>query len=371
MSSGTEDRPRLPRAHALARPRLGGRGDAPCRVRRARPAFRVARARAPDPQPDRGQRTRRAARPDAPAGRRARRAPALPHAGLPRARGRAVRGGPRRRGLLLAGRAVPLRDRGARRRRVPDGGRRGARRRARQRLRARPAARPPRARRPRDGRVHLRQHRARRAACAGRARRRARRDRRLGRPSRQRHPGGVLGRSVRVHDLAPPGRLLPARLGRGRRARRRRRARGERQPPAASRLGRRRLRGRLRARRAARARALRARPGADRLRLRLVRLGLARAPDAAQRRLPASDRGAHRRRRPARGRAPGRDPRGRLHAGLRAVLRPRRARGARGQSGPPADDPFLPIFEGYGYQELQPQQEAVIAEAERLLEELS
>ena len=37
----------------------------------------------------------------------------------------------------------------------------------------------------------------------------------------------------------------------------------------------------------------------------------------------------------------------------------------------PADDPFLPIFEGYGYQELQPQQEAVIAEVERLLEELS
>ena len=36
-----------------------------------------------------------------------------------------------------------------------------------------------------------------------------------------------------------------------------------------------------------------------------------------------------------------------------------------------ADDPFLPIFEGYGYQELQPQQEAVIAEVERLLEELT
>ena len=35
-----------------------------------------------------------------------------------------------------------------------------------------------------------------------------------------------------------------------------------------------------------------------------------------------------------------------------------------------AEDPFLPIFEGYGYQELQPQQEAVIAEVERLLEEL-
>jgi acetoin utilization deacetylase AcuC-like enzyme len=30
-------------------------------------------------------------------------------------------------------------------------------------------------------------------------------------------------------------------------------------------------------------------------------------------------------------------------------------------------DPFLPIFEGYGYQELQPHQEAVIAAAEREL----
>ena len=36
-----------------------------------------------------------------------------------------------------------------------------------------------------------------------------------------------------------------------------------------------------------------------------------------------------------------------------------------------AEDPFLPIFEGYGYQELQPHQEAVIAEVERLLEELA
>ena len=32
-----------------------------------------------------------------------------------------------------------------------------------------------------------------------------------------------------------------------------------------------------------------------------------------------------------------------------------------------AEDPFLPIFEGYGYQEMQPHQEAVISEAEQLL----
>jgi acetoin utilization deacetylase AcuC-like enzyme len=32
-----------------------------------------------------------------------------------------------------------------------------------------------------------------------------------------------------------------------------------------------------------------------------------------------------------------------------------------------ADDPFLPIFEGYGYQDLQPHQEAVIARAAALL----
>ena len=32
-----------------------------------------------------------------------------------------------------------------------------------------------------------------------------------------------------------------------------------------------------------------------------------------------------------------------------------------------AEDPFLPVFEGYGYQELQPHQEAVISQAEQLL----
>ena len=32
-----------------------------------------------------------------------------------------------------------------------------------------------------------------------------------------------------------------------------------------------------------------------------------------------------------------------------------------------AEDPFLPVFEGYGYQELQPHQDAVIGRAEELL----
>ena len=45
---------------------------------------------------------------------------------------------------------------------------------------------------------------------------RARRGRRLGRPPRQRHPDDVLRRSERPHDLAAPGRLLPARSGAGR-----------------------------------------------------------------------------------------------------------------------------------------------------------
>ena len=38
-------------------------------------------------------------------------------------------------------------------------------------------------------------------------------DRRLGRPSRQRHAGRVLRRPVGPHHLDPPGQLLPAGLG--------------------------------------------------------------------------------------------------------------------------------------------------------------
>ena len=184
--------------------------------------------------------------------------PRVPRAGAASCRdGRA-----RRRGLVLARRAEQLRDRGARRGRLPDRGRRGASAGdARQRLRARAAAGAPRARRHGHGRVHLREHGARGDARAGRAR---------GRRASPivdwdaHHGNGTQAAfwddpSV-LHDLAPPGRLLPARLGCGRRARRGRRAGLERQPPAAARLGRRRVRGRLRARRHAR-RSTRFRPG--------------------------------------------------------------------------------------------------------------
>ena len=190
---GASDRPRLPRAHALARPRLRSRGDAPCRVRRARPALGVARARAPHPQPRRGQRARRAAR-SSPRPRMAERdellrfhTPAylervaeLSEAGHGDAGFFSPVGACSYEiAALAAGACLTAVDRCSRG--------------ARQRLRARAASGPSRAGRPRDGRMHLRQHGARGDARAGRAWRRARGDRRLGRPSRQRHAGGLLG----------------------------------------------------------------------------------------------------------------------------------------------------------------------------------
>ncbi len=72
---------------------------------------------------------------------------------------------------------------GAARRRVRDRGGRA------RRVRARASAGPPRAPRPGDGLLHLRQRRRRGPARTGRARRRAGRDRRLGRAPRQRHRG--------------------------------------------------------------------------------------------------------------------------------------------------------------------------------------
>ena len=65
--------------------------------------------------------------------------------------------------------------------------------------------------------------------------------------------------------------------------------RHEHQPPAAARLGHRRLRGGVRARRRAGARRGTARARARRLRLRLERVGPARAADAPQRGLPRAD----------------------------------------------------------------------------------
>ena len=80
-------------------------------------------------------------------------------------------GRPRRRcGQRGALRQRLLRDRAARGRRHDHGDRRGARRHGRQRLRARAAARPPRAARPRDGLLPLRERRRRRPSCAGGAR---------------------------------------------------------------------------------------------------------------------------------------------------------------------------------------------------------
>ena len=108
------------------------------------------------------------------------------------------------------------------------------------RLRARAAARPPRAARPRDGLLPLRQRRGRRPLRAGRARARARRDRRLGRPPRQRHAGRSSGTTRRALRLAAPVAVL----SRHRRARRG--ERDDRERAAAGRLGRRGLPARLR-----------------------------------------------------------------------------------------------------------------------------
>ena len=65
-----------------------------------------------------------------------------------------------------------------------------------------------------------------------------------------------------------------------------------------------------------------------RMRLRLVRLGFPRPADAPQRGVPRADAGDARRRRPPRERTARLLPRGRIRIGVRAVLWPRRARGA-------------------------------------------
>ena len=65
--------------------------------------------------------------------------------------------------------------------------------------------------RARDGLLRVLEHRRRDPPRAAGARRRARRGRRLGRPPRQRHRDDLPLRSERAHDLAAPGRALPAR----------------------------------------------------------------------------------------------------------------------------------------------------------------
>ena len=76
-----------------------------------------------------------------------------------------------------------------------------------------------------DGLLLFRPCRDRRASCPAQIRHRPRRRRRLRRPSRQRHPGHLLGRSDRDVLLDPPD----AAVSRHRRARRARRARHHRQ----------------------------------------------------------------------------------------------------------------------------------------------
>ena len=83
-------------------------------------------------------------------------------------------------------------------------------------VRARPAARPPRAARPRDGLLPLRQRRDRGALRAGRARARACRDPRLGRPPRQRDAGDLLGRPDSLLRVAAPVAVLPGHRRAGR-----------------------------------------------------------------------------------------------------------------------------------------------------------
>ena len=172
------------------------------------------------------------------------------------------------------------------------------------------------------GNVAVAAHHLRSARCA-------RGDRRLGRPSRQRHAERVLRERRRAHDLAAPGRLLPARLRglpRGQRRGRRAPARtstsrcraavgaGPTSPPSSASSCR---------------RWIASRPtSARRERSRCERDGSARAHADALRRLPRADRADHGGgraavRRPARGRA-----RGRLLVGLRAVLRARDRRGS-------------------------------------------
>ena len=184
------------------------------------------------------------------------------------------------------------------------------------------------------------------------------RGRRLGRTPRERDAGCVLRRSERADDLPASGGLLPPgsggvdETGAGE-------ARDEHQHPASAGLGHRCVRGGVRPRGRAGARRAPAGARARRLRLRLERLGPARAADAPQRRVPRADA------RNARA-WPAAMPAGGSSSCTRAATHPAYTpfcglavlEELSGIS-TGVEDPFLPIFEGYGYQELQPHQEAV------------
>ena len=163
----------------------------------------------------------------------------------------------------------------------------------------------------------------------------------------ERHPGAFL-KTRRARDLAAPGRCFPPASGgssseTGRGTTSTCRSRPARAPARSTR----RSRGS-----SSRARAVRARARARRLRVRLGRwdaharlmlhsTAYRSSPGRCSR---ATDGGAARR-----------DPEG----GYAPAYTPTAARGARGALGhvDRVEDPFLPTFEGYGYQELQPQQE--------------
>ena len=98
-----------------------------------------------------------------------------------------------------------------------------------------------------DGVLPVQQRRPGGAPRAAGSRPEARRDRRLGRPPRQRHTGGLLRRRRRPVRLDAPGRPLSGGPGRGLRARDRIRKRRHREHPAPAGIRRRRLPGRLRA----------------------------------------------------------------------------------------------------------------------------
>ena len=101
-----------------------------------------------------------------------------------------------------------VRGRAARRGRRCLRGRRGDGRQGSQRFRLDPPARTSRRSRDPDGLLLLQQRRHRRAARAESARRRAGRDHGFRRPSRQRHPAHLLGRSDRALRLDPSDAAL-------------------------------------------------------------------------------------------------------------------------------------------------------------------
>ena len=184
------------------------------------------------------------------------------------------------------------------------------------------------------GVLHVRQPRHRRRPRQGGPRRRAHRRRRLGRPPRQRHPVDVLRRPRRADDLDPPGQRVPAQLGRARRARRGRRASGRRSTSRSHRAPATAATCTPSTRSSCR-RCGRSDPTSCSWRAASTPGSWIRWPARWSRPGLRGHRRSHpRRRRRVLRRAGGDVPRGRLQPHLRAVLRPRRARGDGRRHGP-------------------------------------